>query len=135
MAYDGEIKYLNVPFNKYSWEAEIISPFRTWPSQSMKERGEKEAACEIKVPVWNFRGSDSLFLELDNPDRKLSNLKCVIVARKKDLQGDPQHSHYIIVVHSVAIDGLCNVYGRVGVAEVRGEQIAFNKGSQSGILR
>ncbi|KAK1499878.1 TOL [Colletotrichum abscissum] len=135
MAYDGEIKYLNVPFNKYSWEAGIISPFRTWSSQSMKERGEKEGLCEIKAPVWDFRGCDSLKLELDNPDRKLSNLKCVIVARRKDLQGDPQQSHYIIVVHSVAVDGLCEIYERVGVAEVRGEQIAFNKGSQSGILR
>ncbi|KAK1447344.1 protein kinase domain-containing protein [Colletotrichum melonis] len=135
MAYDGEIKYLNVPFNKYSWEADIISPFRTWSSQSMKERGEKEGVCEIKGPVWDFRGCDSLKLELDNPDRKLSNLRCVIVARRKDLQGDPQQSHYIIVVHSVAVDGLCEIYERVGVAEVRGEQIAFNKGSQSGILR
>ncbi|KAG7046366.1 HET-domain-containing protein [Colletotrichum scovillei] len=135
MAYAGEIKYLNVPFNKYSWDADIISPFSNWSSQSMKERSENEAACEIKAPVWDFRDAGSLKLELDNPDRGLSNLKCVIVARKKDLQGDPQQSHYVIVVHSVAIDGLCGVYERVGVAEVRGEQIAFKEGSQSGILK
>ncbi|KAF4778916.1 tol-like protein [Colletotrichum scovillei] len=112
MAYAGEIKYLNVPFNKYSWDADIISPFSNWSSQSMKERSENEAACEIKAPVWDFRDAGSLKLELDNPDRGLSNLKCVIVARKKDLQGDPQQSHYVIVVHSVAIDGLCGVRPR-----------------------
>ncbi|KAK1445457.1 TOL [Colletotrichum cuscutae] len=111
-----------------------LNRIETWSSQSMKERGEKEGVCEIKGPVWDFRGCDSLKMELDNPDRKLSNLRCVIVARRKDLQGDPQQSHYIIVVHSVAVDGLCEIYERVGVAEVRGEQIAFNKGSQSGIL-
>ncbi|EXF86393.1 hypothetical protein CFIO01_00090 [Colletotrichum fioriniae PJ7] len=135
MAYDGEIKYLNVPYNKYSWEGDIISPFRTWLSQSIKERGEEEAACVIKAPVWAFRAPKNLQLELDNPDRKLSNINCVIVASKKDLQGDPQQSHYIIVVHSVAIDGPGEVYERVGVAEVRRNQIAFNEGSHSGILR
>ncbi|KAK1988375.1 hypothetical protein LZ30DRAFT_644416 [Colletotrichum cereale] len=135
MAYDGEIKYMNVPFNKYSWEVEIVSPFKNWSSQSMKERGEGEAVCEIKAPVWDFRDSEGLQMELDTTDRMLSNLKCVIVAIGKDLQGNPRQSHYIIVVQSVAIDGLCEVYERAGVAEVRGEQIAFNKGSRSGILR
>ncbi|KAK1621937.1 heterokaryon incompatibility protein-domain-containing protein [Colletotrichum phormii] len=135
MAYEGEIRYMNVPFNKYAWEADIISPFRAWPDQSMKERGEREGACEIKAPVWEFQGSNGLLLELDNPDRMLSNLKCVIVARRKDLQGNPQQSHYIIVVEFVEIDGVSEVYERAGVAEVRGEQIAFNKGSRSGVLR
>ncbi|KXH36815.1 serine/threonine protein kinase-44 [Colletotrichum salicis] len=127
--------YMNVPFNKYSWEADIISPFRAWSDQSMRERGEREGVCEIKAPIWDFQGSNGLLLELDNPDRMLSNLKCVIVARRKDLQGNPQQSHYIIVVECVEIDGLNEVYERAGVAEVRGEQIAFNKGSRSGVLR
>ncbi|KAL3299532.1 HET-domain-containing protein [Colletotrichum asianum] len=135
MAYDGEIRYMNVPFNRYSWEADIISPFRGWSSQSMKERGEAEAVCEIKAPVWEFGDSNDLQLELDTPDRTLPNLKCVIVARGKDLQGKPQQSHYIIVVQFVANDGLYEVYERAGVAEVRGEQIAFHKGSRAGVLR
>ncbi|KAK2773780.1 TOL [Colletotrichum kahawae] len=135
MAYDGEIRYMKVPFNKFAWEADIISPFTGWSSQSMKERGEAEAVCEIKAPVWEFGDSNDLQLELDTPDRTLSSLKCVIVARRKDLQGKPQQSHYIIVVQFVAIDGLYEVYERAGVAEVRGDQIAFHKGSRAGVLR
>ncbi|KAF3800238.1 hypothetical protein GCG54_00003766 [Colletotrichum gloeosporioides] len=135
MAYDGEIRYMNVPFNRYSWEADIISPFKGWSSQSTKETGEADAVCEIKAPVWEFGDSNDLQLELDTPDRTLSNLKCVIVARSKDLQGKPQQSHYIIAVEFVANDGPYEVYERAGVAEVRGAQIAFNRGSRAGVLR
>ncbi|KAK1843876.1 TOL [Colletotrichum chrysophilum] len=135
MAFDGEIRYMNVPFNMFSWEPDIISPFKGWSSQSMKERNEGDTACEIKAPIWELLVSNDMQLDLDTPEHGVSDLRCVIVAKGKNYQAKSQQSHYVLLVRLIAAIGDWDIYERSGVAKVTGEQIAFNQGGRIGILR
>lgn len=117
MAYDGPIKYMEVPGGEVDWADDIISPFKTG---NVETGIDSQARLEIQAQIHDIVDGDAVRLYFDeetrSPDRKT---KCVIVGWKDGL-------NYVLLVASLEGDPI-GVYQRVGVGILNDRQIVLDQ--------
>lgn len=132
MAYDGGIRYLDVPLGGVSWASDIVSPFQQWTPQEANKTDELEKPCEIQAPTWELVAPQSLPLKLDESDYDgFASLSCIILARSKEEQNEMTRSFFVIITRPVNADFKERLCERAGVAVLKEEHIAFSKGSRA----
>ncbi|KAF4952468.1 hypothetical protein FGADI_6702 [Fusarium gaditjirri] len=100
MAFQGEIDYVNVPFDQVDWDAELKSP---WQAMETKSTGRsetpsirarayplslREASADVNL-VFNSRG------QLNPP---ISNALCVVVGRARGFVPEESRIHYVLLI-------------------------------------
>ncbi|KAF4938928.1 Serine/threonine-protein kinase ULK3 [Colletotrichum fructicola] len=132
MAYDGGIRYLNVPLGGVSWASDIVSPFQQWTPQEANKTDELDKPCEIQAPTWELVAPQKLPLKLDESDYDdFASLSCIILARSKEEQSEMTRSFFVILTRPVNADFKERLCERAGVAVLKEEHIAFSKGSRT----
>ncbi|KAF2104858.1 HET-domain-containing protein [Rhizodiscina lignyota] len=121
MAYDGGIRYMDVPYGGVSWREDIVSPFAKAKkldrsNETVMEGSEGTIGLEIEAPAYDLLEPHSEKILLDEPGRKLPRfLKCVIVGEDKSpTRGDSRVCYVLIIVFFAFVDGV-EVWERVGV--------------------
>lgn len=128
MAYDGGIKYMNVPMGKVLWNEKVLSPFRENQDGDEIYNEEKRVPFEIEAEAWDINESDTERLILDEPGAApVGPLKCVIIGIDKK-ETEASQTHYALLV-SQTRKGDENMYTRRGVAFLKRVQIAFDRSS------
>jgi hypothetical protein len=117
MAYDGSIRYMEIPGGQVSWATDIISPFE---AGNVETDVGSHLYHEIQAPVYDMVEGESVGLHFDeatrNPDQPI---KCVIVGSKDGL-------HYVLLV-ALLDAGHTGVYQRVGVGILRSTRIVLGQ--------
>ncbi|CAI0642010.1 unnamed protein product [Colletotrichum noveboracense] len=132
MAYDGGIRYLDVPLGGVSWASDIVSPFQQWTPQEANKTDELDKPCEIQAPTWELVAPQKLPLKLDESDYDdFASLSCIILARSKEEQSEMTRSFFVILTRPVNADFKERLCERAGVAVLKEEHIAFSKGSRT----
>lgn len=124
MAYDGGIKYMDIPFGKVSWADDVISPFKGEGFEDTGNRRDEALRTEMEAPVWDFIDSQGGQLVLDEPGRDVAGpLKCVIMGTIKQPLIDQEQLNYVLVIALNEEE----VYERVGVGVLERSQIILDK--------
>jgi hypothetical protein len=132
MAYEGGIRYMDVPYGRVSWREDIISPFAKVDeldetNDIATERSKGEMRLEIKAPVWDLLGSQSETIILDEPDRKLSQTpKCVIIGESKTATHEDARVCYVLIVVPIATVNGIEVCERIGVGSLERRHIRLD---------
>ncbi|PVH75774.1 HET-domain-containing protein [Cadophora sp. DSE1049] len=114
MAYDGGIRYMDVPLGKASWAEEITSPFKARSTNS-PDNGDERG---LEARVWDIVDVEpqSPQLIMDEPGRTFDwPLKCVIVGTNKKSKQNEHQVHYTMIVSFFIGENGVGVYERVGV--------------------
>jgi hypothetical protein len=118
MAYDGGVKYMDVPFEKAWWDERLTSPFERTALNVPKGRKGGELSLEILTYVERFvvdRYDEGMRMILDEAGREFTApIECVIIGSKKESDPEGRLLHYILLVTRLPEDGI-DVYERVGV--------------------
>lgn len=133
MAYEGAIRYMNLPLGGVEWnrwEQDVISPW-----EGVKEGN--QIVAELRVLV---RGIQTSVVEpgarvfLDEPSLTFGRpFKCVIVGSSKESHQRKDTTYYVLVVTRLEAQEE-NVYERAGVAFLYEHQIAWGEpGTQARI--
>jgi hypothetical protein len=113
MAYDGGIKYMDIPLGGAIWaeEKDMTSPFKATSEDSPEVGGKNR----LEALVHGIVEAQNRKLIMDEPGRDFAQpFKCVIVGRSKQAEGEDNQIHYAIIVSFVTREGV-EVYERVGV--------------------
>ncbi|KAK1979868.1 heterokaryon incompatibility protein-domain-containing protein [Colletotrichum cereale] len=125
MAYSGEIRYMNVPLDDIERKKDILSPFETLSPGKLYADSKPGARAEIRAPVYAIAVKKPDWLILDEPQRQPSSpLSCVIVGKSK-LHKSEQPTFYVLVVSFAGRSGQEDFFERVGVAYLKGVEIAW----------
>jgi hypothetical protein len=132
MAYEGGIRYIEVPYGKVSWRKDIISFFagvteKDESTEPISEDDEKAIGIKIKAPAWDFACLKKQEIFLDEPYRKLSTpLKYVIIGESDGSKaGDNQVCWGLIIVLLHCTSDF-DIWERVGVGIFRREYISLD---------
>ena len=124
MAYEGGIKYMDIPFGEVSWAEEIASPF----GPGAPEMVGHATMSTIHAPVWGLVEGLDHQLILDDPLRESPrHLKCVVVGMSKHSEVQPQVHYALLVAHSSREKP--GMYERIGVAVLERQHITFDRSS------
>jgi len=120
MAYDGGIKYMDVPFGKVTWNEDISSPFK---AGNLDSGAEGRLPLDIEAPICGLHEDANRHLILDEPGRNFTRpLKCVIIGSNQHSEQDENRLHYVLVVTLIFRDA-SRIYERVGVGILNNKQI------------
>jgi hypothetical protein len=123
MAYDGGIRYMDIPFGEASWSKDIVSPFSARHRKSLSN-GEQNG---LELPVWDIVEPQNQQLILDEPTRTFASpLKCVIVGRNEKQMEDEHQIYYTIIVSFLSVEEGVGIYERVGVGFLERRNIALD---------
>lgn len=126
MAYDGGIKYMEVPFGKVTWSKNIQSPFKGRTELS----GDGESTTSfltIEAQCWDIRDSDIDGIYLDEPEgTPNAAYRCVIFGVDKDSEPKPEQMNYTLIVCKIG-NGAENLYERAGVGFLERRNIVFER--------
>jgi len=131
MAYDGGIKYMDVPFGEVSWTKEITSPFaksRLDISGRCCENENEVVVPEVKAPAWDIVDMElqSRQVFLDNPTRTLDGpYKCAIIGESSLHATDERQTHYVLIISRPRGVGDAGVWERIGVGYMERRHIAL----------
>jgi hypothetical protein len=124
MAYDGGIKYMNVPFGKTTWNGHISSPFK---AGNLDSGAEERQPLDFEAPICELHEDANRHLILDEPGRKLTMpLSCVIIGSNQHSVQDENRIHYVLIV-TLLVGGASRIYERVGVGILNNKQIVQGK--------
>jgi hypothetical protein len=127
MAYDGGIKYMDIPGGKVDWAKDIVSPFAN--------DSDVEPPTELRSPIYEIAASQQGDFIWDDADRTIKQpLKCIIVGTSKEFLPIDQSFFYLLVVEETSAKDP-GVYERVGVARLRRDQVAFNGSGSVGSVQ
>ncbi|KAK2025436.1 HET-domain-containing protein [Colletotrichum zoysiae] len=133
MAYSGEIRYMNVPFDDILRADDVRSPFETLPQGVSYADPDPRGRAELRAPVHAIAVQKPDWLILDEPERQLARpLGCVIVGRSKRHEGE-QPTCYALVVSPAGTNGDEEFFERVGVAYLKAEEIECREASVASI--
>ncbi|KAK1991581.1 hypothetical protein LX36DRAFT_715955 [Colletotrichum falcatum] len=133
MAYSGEIRYMNVPFDDLLRADDIQSPFGTLSQGVSYADSDPRGRAELRAPVRAIAVQKPAGLILDEPERELSGpLGCVIVGRSKHHKTE-QPTCYVLVVSRAGKGGDKVFFERVGVAYLKAEEIGCQEATVSSI--
>lgn len=135
MAYDGPIRYLNVPFGDVAWSENITSPFSKDGSRNAEVSGNLRdnkviatSPLELEAPVWNILYAESGQRIMDDPGRAFGQpIQCVVFGKSKVPPMNESQKHWVLLVHPKKVADDVTVYERVGVGVLKKRDIAFNK--------
>ncbi|KAK1965416.1 HET-domain-containing protein [Colletotrichum sublineola] len=123
MAYSGEIRYMNVPFDDILRADDIQSPFQALSPGVSYTDADPWGRAELRAPVHTIAVQKPDWLILDEPERQLVRpLRCVIVGKSKHHKTE-QPTCYVLVVSPAGKEGNKHLFERVGVAYLRAEEI------------
>ena len=127
MAFDGEIRYMNVPLGNIEKAEDLVSPFeRTEPGTLYTDLSPTKRA-ELRAPVRTLAVPKPSWLILDepeSPDRPVARpLKCVIVGKSRKSTGNGDRTNYALIVSLLRIEGKVEIYERAGVAYLATSEI------------
>ncbi|KXH56345.1 hypothetical protein CNYM01_00225, partial [Colletotrichum nymphaeae SA-01] len=132
MAFDGEIRYMNVPLGdlkrRVRTEAEdILPPFpESWDNTSGGTPQISEQAY-FRAHAHTLRSKSPAQMILDEPDKSLTRpLKCVIIGSNRQENGEPLRYYALIVA---PIEGLEKekIFERVGVSYLSKEDVSIEE--------
>jgi hypothetical protein len=128
MAFEGEIRYMNVPFGDIERAGDIVSPFETLTVGKLYPDIYPTRPAELQAPVYALAVENPDEVILDEPHRELARpLECVIVGKSKTLTND-QQTYYALIVHALRKeDGELDIYERVGVAYLKMKEIRLDQ--------
>jgi hypothetical protein len=120
MAFEGGIRYMNVPFGDIDPANDIFSPFGgIGPGKSYTDLTSGKLA-ELQAPIRTLAVPTPARLILDVPearDRRLVRpLRCVVVGKSQRVTGDGQRTHYALIVSYLRKEEGVEIYERAGVA-------------------
>ncbi|GJC89928.1 hypothetical protein ColLi_12766 [Colletotrichum liriopes] len=123
MAYSGEIRYMNVPFDDIRRAENIQSPFATLSRGSSYADAGLGRPAELRAPIHTIVVEEPNWLILDEPERNPARpLKCVIIGESKHHKSE-QPTNYVVVVSFSGKNEGEDIYERVGVAYLKPEEI------------
>ncbi|GKT64292.1 TOL-like protein [Colletotrichum tofieldiae] len=123
MAYSGEIRYMNVPFDDIRRAGNIQSPFATLSRGSSYADSGLGRPAELRAPIHTIVVEEPNWLILDEPERSPARpLKCVIIGESKHHKSE-QPTNYVLVVSFSGKNEGEDIYERVGVAYLKPEEI------------
>jgi hypothetical protein len=126
MAYEGGIKYMDVPFGEVSWNSNIVSPFGQGPNTPDRD-DEGQLPIEIEAQVWDIVDAENQHLIIDEPGRvPVEHFRCVVLGQNKNSEPSPSQMHYAMIVTRVC-KGIVDTYERVGVAVLERRQIGLDR--------
>lgn len=148
MAYNGGIRYLDLPFQEVDWfEEDLRSPWRTSGSDATWHTGDQDVNAELyavakDIDLDRIDGTskkEDARIIYDTPDvAKWSNaakshLKCVIMGRRRNLaQTERERIHYFLLVQEALPRGSSRldrqIWQRVGVGYALGTRISLDNG-------
>jgi hypothetical protein len=114
MAYDGGVKYMDIPLGGAIWaeDKDMTSPFKVKNEDNPEDGGERG----LEAWICDIVELQSRQLIMDEPGRSFSQpLRCVIVGRSNQAEGEENQIHYAIIVSFVTRKEGVEVYERVGV--------------------
>ena len=123
MAFDGEIRYMYVPFGETDKAEDIVSPFEGLSPGAQFTETSSGKSAELRALVRTFKLAEGTKSELilDERDRQLDEpLKCVIIRASK---GAKDRTHYVLVVSFLGVEGGADIYERAGVASLDAAEI------------
>ena len=128
MAFEGEIRYMNVPFGDIERAVDIVSPFENLTIGMSYSDTSPASAAQLQVPVYNLAVEDPSELILDEPDRKLTRpFECVIIGNSKKIRDEQQTYYALIVCKLGKEEGALSIYERVGVAYLKTKEIQLGQ--------
>lgn len=132
MAYEGAIRYVDVPYGRVSWRKDIVSPFARVKeldetAELVPEGSKAIMDLEIEAPAWDFVRLEEQEIVWDEPDRNISRPpKCVIIGESKHPSPVDNRMCWVLIIallHSVS--GF-EVWERVGVGHFRRQYIGMD---------
>jgi hypothetical protein len=124
MAYNGGIRYMDVPFGEVVWSEDIISPYSETSLENRRSIDDGEMVPWIIAPAWDMLEPQNSHMILDEPNRAFTlPLKCVTVGKNKTPLLDGRLIHYVLIISSVSLAGGIEVYERIGVGFVEEQYI------------
>ncbi|KAF4622831.1 hypothetical protein G7Y89_g14193 [Cudoniella acicularis] len=127
MAYEGEISYMDIPFNRVEWsnavkcfsgELVLKAPVREFLRCTIELQNTE---CAIFAKGADKRG----WLKFDREDMTdIQRLKCIVVGRAREGQETVEQEHYVLAV----VQRLEGGYERVGVGSIQRRQISLKGG-------
>lgn len=140
MAYEGGIKYMDIPFKQVQWNKTVISPFAAALNDSSNRwyTGDPNYA-RIPVRVFllaaTFRDKGSLVLD-HSSNASIEGLRCVVIGTRKNLWYylNIHQEHYVLLVRRIDGPGdTAPKYERVGVGTLETKDIDFKSGEAADI--
>ncbi|KAI3547764.1 hypothetical protein CABS03_10036 [Colletotrichum abscissum] len=133
MAFEGEIRYMNVPFGDIERAKDISSPFETQTGRGAEETSDLSKKAYFQATARTLMSDNPARLIMDDPERILRRpLMCVIVGTSKQNKSDPVR-HYALMVAPVMDKEEDKVFERVGVAYLSEDEVSIEEGT--GIVR
>jgi hypothetical protein len=127
MAYNGGIRYLDVPFGEVVWSEDIISPYSETGLKNWRDVDDGAMAPWIIAPAWDVIEPQNRHMILDEPSRTFTRpLKCVTVGKNRTPQLDGRRIHYVLVISFVSSADEFEVYERIGVGFVEEQYIMLS---------
>ncbi|EXF75137.1 heterokaryon incompatibility protein [Colletotrichum fioriniae PJ7] len=132
MAFDGEIRFMNVPLGDLKRrlrpeDEDILSPFpESWDNNPEGTRRISEQAY-FRAHAHTLLNDNPAQMILDEPDRNLTRpLKCVIIGSNRQEKGEPLRYYALIVA---PVEGLekKEVFERVGVSYLSKEDVSIEE--------
>ncbi|KAF4785891.1 hypothetical protein HER10_EVM0011151 [Colletotrichum scovillei] len=131
MAYQGQIAYLEAPFEHINWTKDIITPFNT--DSGKKTHWEVSEGSEIPL----LRGVASRIslddIELlkrvrfdESRPHTIDHLRCIVVGREKTEGLTREPEHYVLVIARLSKEQ-GGRYERVGVGRLLAEHILLRE--------
>lgn len=116
MAFDGEIRYMNVALGDLERTKDISSPFQRSLQAISHVTSHASEKAYFQAPIRTLMKDNPAGMILDEPNRVLPRpLMCVIIGSNKQHKGTPLR-HYALIVTPVEGLGEKKVVERVGVA-------------------
>jgi hypothetical protein len=117
MAFNGGIRYMNVPLGDIEKAKDTVSPFERLETGMLHTDISSGSTAELQAPVRTLATETPEWLILDEPERILAKpLKCVIIGRRIKQAVDGQRTHYAMVISFLSVEEGVEIYERAGVA-------------------
>jgi hypothetical protein len=132
MAFEGPIKFMDIPFDGVNWSEDIGSPFKQFEgvtgSQPNMAGNIEAVARHLVVP----QRPGEIRVIFDQPGEAQSHsLKCVVVATEKVLRVTEFQKYYVLLVMPIHGEEGFNKYERTGVAIIRRGDVSLDTGEIS----
>ncbi|KAE9370986.1 hypothetical protein N431DRAFT_18330 [Stipitochalara longipes BDJ] len=125
LAFDGQIRYMYVPFGETDKAEDIVSPFEGLIPGAQYAEASLGKPAELRAPVRTFKlaGDMKSELILDERDCQLVEpFKCVIVRASKESHGG-RRTPYALVISFLGVEVGVDIYEGAGVASVDAAEI------------